>query len=151
METDMETSADIALRQTEALRGEIRHSRTRMLIALLAATYIAFWWLGALVWKWDLILPLRLFAGLPILLNASSWVARFLFSGSFLSMGHLDAEPYELSSYQDLYAAAFRDYSLAQRTLHRQKKIERLVDLLISVQFICMGLLLFLYITSVRW
>lgn len=144
---------DIILQQTESLRKGIWQSKTKTLIELLASSFIVFSSFGLDLIKYEFPFSFRVVLIFPAVLNAMSWVY-WVFLGSLFSeplltrMRSHEPESEELES-----RFVYDEHEMVLYTLRRQKRLERIIDLLVASQFIAMGLVVasFMYIRFRAW
>jgi hypothetical protein len=146
-------SVRLVLIQNEALQKEIRYSKIKTLIELIASTIMlfSFFVIINIIYRGDIPRHILMIGPIVAILNAWSWVTWWSFNYA-LSHKLLSFEPDPMFNYEDIeYRAIFEQYQVGIFMLKRLRRIELFVELLVSMQFISFGLLLAYSFSPFRW
>ena len=124
---------ETVIRLNQALRQDIRHSQLRTLVMLFLSSFIVYYWFGMVfdvLYKGIGMYPLmRLYTGIPPLLNALSWLA----------WGALNYLTFSRDSLQKKFSDADREdlieaHHKTSYQYYRQTRIEHLIILFAAFQ-----------------
>ena len=124
-------------KQTEMLRRELQTSKTRTLIALLAATFLLMYWAGFLLDRINYLpITFKSLAMIPSILNFIAWFSWM--SGLYINLVYEQKILRERSS--DELRNVIQSYEGTLRLYSRQSRSSFIVGLAISLQFIAIAI-----------
>lgn len=136
---------EATLAQVQGLRGEIQASKRKTLLELFVSSFAVFFWVSVSFFEkmhGGIFVSLLIF---PLIINATMWAFWVVFRGVLFPFSYRYYEKMEVdemySSDEDI-RALYKEYEVLRYSLHRERRIERYIDLLTAIQFILMAVIL---------
>jgi hypothetical protein len=154
-----EVSIDFVIKQDSTLRNDITKSKTRSLIALLASTYLLYYWFDSVATltlktsldSYQFLFPLRtrLFLIMPAVFNLLGWAywgfSQYLANFKAIKLKSSDTESEDVG-----YKDVLDQYQLTRLNYRRQRFSELIVNFVIAMQLVAMGMMVFSYGFTIR-
>jgi hypothetical protein len=138
-----EEALEIIIAQLNGLRAEFNASKQKVLYQLFGSSFAILFWVGStLLGKSFGPSTLALLLVMPLAVNALMWAFWMLFRVILLRPSFRHFEREEPSMSQGDIHALYMEYEALRFTLHRERRVERIVDLLTAIQFILMAIIL---------
>lgn len=133
-----EISVREVMYEIEALDRELWRTRLKCLIELLASSCLLIFWIGLYFGKFHFSIPILSVLLVQPILNAAAWMIWVMPSTLRFGRIHFDFEDSWREELGD--TGVLKRYEMRMYSLSRQKRTERLIDLMTALQFIMFAL-----------
>ncbi|MCK4815180.1 hypothetical protein KA005_05370 [bacterium] len=124
--------------EIEALDRELWRSRLKCIIELLASSFILIFGVGIYFGKIHFSMPLNAILTILPVLNATAWLIWVMPSTLMFNRVHFDFDESWRDDLGDM--GVLKRYEMRLYSLSRQKKSERMIDLITAMQFIVLAI-----------